>query len=130
MERPPAAPEPPLSDGMIVLRPWRREDAPVLASVFGSGDAELAYWIGEVPQPAHGRSSANTQAARSPRWPAAARQRGGARHRHLAPPGAVPQWPYDQRGHRRHHGAHGHRTFADGVAGLGANGYQEAAAWW
>ena len=35
--------------------------------------------------------------------------RRGARHRHLAPPGTVPQRPYDQRGHRRHHGGHGHR---------------------
>ena len=35
MERPLAPPEPPLSDGVIALRPWRREDAPALASVFG-----------------------------------------------------------------------------------------------
>lgn len=51
MERPLAPPEPPLSDGVIVLRPWRREDAPVLASVFGAADADLAYWMDEVPQP-------------------------------------------------------------------------------
>lgn len=51
MEHPLAPPEPPLSDGVIVLRPWRREDAPVLASVFGSADADLAYWMDEVPQP-------------------------------------------------------------------------------
>ncbi len=51
MERPLVPPEPPLSDGVIVLRPWRRDDAPVLASAFGSGDAELAYWMDDVPQP-------------------------------------------------------------------------------
>ena len=51
MERPLVPPEPPLSDGVIVMRPWRRADAPVLASVFGSADAELAYWMDEVPQP-------------------------------------------------------------------------------
>lgn len=51
MERPLIPPEPPLSDGVIVLRPWQCEDAPVLASVFGSADADLAYWVDEVPQP-------------------------------------------------------------------------------
>jgi RimJ/RimL family protein N-acetyltransferase len=51
MERPLAPPEPPLSDGVIVLRPWHRDDAAVLALVFGSGDAKLAYWMDEVPQP-------------------------------------------------------------------------------
>jgi hypothetical protein len=43
-------PAPPLSDGVIVLCPWRREDATVLATVFGSG-ADLAYRLDEVPQP-------------------------------------------------------------------------------
>ena len=46
-----APPEPPLSDGVIVLRPWRRDDAPALASIWGSGDDELTYWMDEVPQP-------------------------------------------------------------------------------
>jgi RimJ/RimL family protein N-acetyltransferase len=51
MERSLMPPEPPLSDGEVVLRPWRREDAPALASVWDSGDSELAYWMDEVPQP-------------------------------------------------------------------------------
>jgi RimJ/RimL family protein N-acetyltransferase len=51
MKRPLVPAGPPLSDGVIVLRPWRRGDAPVLAAVFGGDDAELAYWMDEVPQP-------------------------------------------------------------------------------
>jgi RimJ/RimL family protein N-acetyltransferase len=51
MERPMAPPAPPLSDGVIVLRPLRRGDAPALASIWGHADDELAYWMDGVPQP-------------------------------------------------------------------------------
>jgi RimJ/RimL family protein N-acetyltransferase len=51
MERPRVPPEPPQTDGVIVLRPRRRDDGPALASIWGSGDDELAYWMDVVPQP-------------------------------------------------------------------------------
>lgn len=50
MERPTTPPQPPLSDGLVTLRPWHLEDVPALVSIF-NGDDELAYWIDRVPQP-------------------------------------------------------------------------------
>jgi RimJ/RimL family protein N-acetyltransferase len=43
-------PEPPLSDGVVSLRPWRRDDAAELAAAL-DGDAEVARWLDSIPQP-------------------------------------------------------------------------------
>jgi RimJ/RimL family protein N-acetyltransferase len=40
------APDPPLTDGVVALRPWRDDDAPAI-----DGDAEIATWLDAVPQP-------------------------------------------------------------------------------
>ncbi len=42
-------PDPPLSDGVVTLRPWREEDVPSLVSC--CGDAEIAAFIDQIPQP-------------------------------------------------------------------------------
>ena len=47
--RPTAPPEPPLSDGVVLLRPWAHADVPEL--VAAANDAELAQWLDRVPQP-------------------------------------------------------------------------------
>jgi RimJ/RimL family protein N-acetyltransferase len=45
-----AAPEPPLSDGVVTLRPWNEEDIPALVECI-DGDEEIARWLDMVPQP-------------------------------------------------------------------------------
>lgn len=50
MERPTTPPNPPLSDGVITLRPWRAEDVPSLVAAFAD-DEDLAYWLDRLPQP-------------------------------------------------------------------------------
>lgn len=47
--RPTRPPEPPLSDGVVTLRPWRAADVPAL--VAACSDPELARWLDTVPQP-------------------------------------------------------------------------------
>ena len=42
--------EQPLSDGVVTLRPWRREDAPAIVECV-AGDAEMAGWLDRLPQP-------------------------------------------------------------------------------
>jgi RimJ/RimL family protein N-acetyltransferase len=44
------APEPPLADEVVALRPWRADDAPAVAAAI-DGDPEIAAWLDEVPQP-------------------------------------------------------------------------------
>jgi RimJ/RimL family protein N-acetyltransferase len=46
--RPTTPPDPPLSDGVVALRPWSRDDVPDLA---GAVDLEIARWLDSVPQP-------------------------------------------------------------------------------
>jgi RimJ/RimL family protein N-acetyltransferase len=43
------APEPPLSDGVVSLRPWRLADVPAIAAA--CREAEIARWLNQVPQP-------------------------------------------------------------------------------
>ena len=50
MERPTSPPDPPLSDGVVALRPWGGEDVPALVELC-SGDEEMAYWLDRLPQP-------------------------------------------------------------------------------
>jgi RimJ/RimL family protein N-acetyltransferase len=45
-----AAPDPPLSDGTVTLRPWRRDDAAELVAAL-DGDEEIARWLDSIPQP-------------------------------------------------------------------------------
>ena len=46
----PAVPlDPPPTDGVVALRPWRAEDVPELARC--CDDAEIARWLDSVPQP-------------------------------------------------------------------------------
>jgi RimJ/RimL family protein N-acetyltransferase len=42
-------PSPPLSDGVIVLRPWRERDVPAITSA--CRDDDIALWLDQVPQP-------------------------------------------------------------------------------
>jgi RimJ/RimL family protein N-acetyltransferase len=41
---------PALTDGVVALRPWRREDAPAVVGCL-NGDPEIAIWLDQVPQP-------------------------------------------------------------------------------
>ena len=50
VDRPTRPPEPPLSDGVVVLRPWRLDDVASLVEIC-NGDEELAYWLDRLPQP-------------------------------------------------------------------------------
>jgi RimJ/RimL family protein N-acetyltransferase len=43
-------PEPPLSDGVVSLRPWRADDAAELVAAL-DGDDEVARWLDSIPQP-------------------------------------------------------------------------------
>jgi RimJ/RimL family protein N-acetyltransferase len=43
-------PEPPLSDGVVSLRPWRADDAAELVAAL-DGDEEIARWLDSIPQP-------------------------------------------------------------------------------
>jgi ribosomal-protein-serine acetyltransferase len=43
-------PEPPLSDGVVSLRPWRADDAAELVAAL-DGDEEIASWLDSIPQP-------------------------------------------------------------------------------
>jgi RimJ/RimL family protein N-acetyltransferase len=40
----------PLHDGVVVLRPWRREDAPAVVECL-NGDPEIMIWLDQIPQP-------------------------------------------------------------------------------
>jgi RimJ/RimL family protein N-acetyltransferase len=45
-----AAPDPPLTDGVVKLRPWDERDVPVLVECI-DGDAEMIRWMDAIPQP-------------------------------------------------------------------------------
>ena len=45
-----AAPDPPLSDGVVTLREWRHDDVPALVDCL-DGDEEIARWLDMIPQP-------------------------------------------------------------------------------
>jgi RimJ/RimL family protein N-acetyltransferase len=51
------APDPPLSDGVIMLRPWTDADAPAVADA--CRDPEIAHWIDDIPAP-YTRADART----------------------------------------------------------------------
>ena len=43
-------PDPPLTDGVVSLRPWRRDDVAVLPGLI-SGDPEIERWLELMPSP-------------------------------------------------------------------------------
>lgn len=45
----PSPPDPPLSDGTVLLRPWTERDVPEI--VESCRDEEIARWLDQVPQP-------------------------------------------------------------------------------
>jgi RimJ/RimL family protein N-acetyltransferase len=45
-----APPDPPLSDGIVTVRPWRKDDAADLVEAL-DGDDEVALWLDSIPQP-------------------------------------------------------------------------------
>jgi RimJ/RimL family protein N-acetyltransferase len=53
-------PSPPLSDGVVTLRPWIERDAGAIAEA--CRDSEIAWWLDQVPQP-YGESDARTYVA-------------------------------------------------------------------
>jgi RimJ/RimL family protein N-acetyltransferase len=44
------APKPALTDGLVTLRPWQRDDVPALIACI-DGDDEIARWLDMIPQP-------------------------------------------------------------------------------
>ena len=42
-------PEPPLSDGIVLLRPWTLDDVPAIVSA--CNESEIARWIHQIPSP-------------------------------------------------------------------------------
>ena len=44
------APDPPLSDGVVTLRPWREDDVDALVACL-DGEQEIARWLDAIPQP-------------------------------------------------------------------------------
>jgi len=42
-------PSPPLSDGLLTLRPWQERDVPAIVSA--CQDEDIAWWLDQVPQP-------------------------------------------------------------------------------
>jgi RimJ/RimL family protein N-acetyltransferase len=42
-------PDPPLSDGLVTLRPWTQGDSPAITAA--CREAEIARWLDQVPQP-------------------------------------------------------------------------------
>lgn len=42
-------PDPPLSDGVVALRPWTPEDVPAIAAA--CVEEEIATWLDQIPQP-------------------------------------------------------------------------------
>lgn len=42
-------PDPPLTDGVVLLRPWRERDVEAIAAA--CRDDEIAWWLDQVPQP-------------------------------------------------------------------------------
>ena len=53
-------PDPPLTDGVVTLRPWRERDVPAIADA--CRDDEIAWWLDQVPQP-YGEADARTYVA-------------------------------------------------------------------
>ena len=45
----PEPPHPPLSDGVVALRPWEPADVPAIAEA--CAEAEIARWLDQIPQP-------------------------------------------------------------------------------
>lgn len=62
--RPTSPPDPPLSDGVVTLRSWRREDAPAIAAA--CSDPEIHRWLEAVPHP-YGEADARAYVARAER---------------------------------------------------------------
>lgn len=44
------APDPPLADDVVVLRPWRQDDAPAIVAAIDR-DPEITAWLDLIPQP-------------------------------------------------------------------------------
>ena len=44
------APDPPLSDGVVTLRPWHEDDVDALVACL-DGEQEIARWLDAIPQP-------------------------------------------------------------------------------
>jgi RimJ/RimL family protein N-acetyltransferase len=42
--------EPALTDGLVTLRPWRRDDAATVVECI-DGDPDISVWLDQVPQP-------------------------------------------------------------------------------
>ena len=55
-----APPSPPLSDGVIALRPWLERDVEAIMSA--CRDQDIAWWLDQVPQP-YGEADARTYVA-------------------------------------------------------------------
>jgi RimJ/RimL family protein N-acetyltransferase len=57
-------PDPPLSDGVVTLRPWRDDDVPEIAEA--CQDPEITRWIDDIPVP-YSRADARAYVAASRR---------------------------------------------------------------
>jgi RimJ/RimL family protein N-acetyltransferase len=52
------APDPPLTDGVVTLRPWRMDDVAALVECL-DGDEQITRWLDMIPQP-YGDAEART----------------------------------------------------------------------
>ena len=59
-------PDPPLSDGIVTLRPWKKEDAPAIAAA--CDDGEIARWMPIIPQPYTERDAVEYVEASTAAW--------------------------------------------------------------
>jgi RimJ/RimL family protein N-acetyltransferase len=61
-----APPQPPLSDGVVTLRPWREGDAGAVAEA--CRDADIVRWLDQVPQPYTRADARDYIAATAQNW--------------------------------------------------------------
>jgi RimJ/RimL family protein N-acetyltransferase len=59
-------PDPPLSDGVVTLRPWREGDAAAIAEA--CRDEEITRWLDQVPQPYSRTDAREYVAATTRNW--------------------------------------------------------------
>src|SRR5881397_2901615 len=59
-------PDPPLSDGVVTLRPWREEDAGAVAEA--CRDPDIVRWLDQVPQPYSRADARDYIAATAQNW--------------------------------------------------------------
>ena len=60
-------PDPPLGDGVVALRPWRKDDVAVLPGLI-NGDPEIERWLELMPSPYTKRDAREWVARATEAW--------------------------------------------------------------